>query len=230
MRFNRLYLSILLLLIPILLISCGGFVNSKEVRARDFFYRDIIVIPLNCSVDPNMLNETFFNVEFEIKQLKEVLENIKNQDYTLDYEIFNNQWILINKTEDNKDIPYIVSKLETEGEVIRYKLSSPIINLSDNNKLVQKIMFPIYYIEDETFDIHQMSINLNQKYKINCTSNELIEFFEEITFYEISEIETGYIIRSNMIDEKKVQYFEGEIILNFETIDEVSYITFEVKN
>lgn len=211
------------------MISCGGFVDSKEINARDFFYRDIILIPIDCMVDPNMGNETIFDIELEIESLKELFEETENQNDTLKYEIFNNRWILINKTEESMDISYIVTKLESKGELFRYRLSSPIITLRNNDKLNQKIMFPIYFIEDEAFDIHLMNLNVNQKYKINCMSDDLIEFYEEITFYEISELNQKYIIKSNGKDEKKIQYFDGEIIINFETKDEVSYITFQVK-
>jgi len=229
MRFKRLCLSTCLLIIVISTISCGGFVKSKEIKARDFFYRDIILIPIDCMVDPNMGNETTFDIELEIESLMELFEEIINQNNTLKYEMFNNQWILINKIEENMDIPYIVTKLESKGELTRYRLSSPIITLRSNEKLNQKIMFPVYFIEDEAFDIHLMNLNVNQKYKINCTTDELIEFYDEIAFYEISEADQKYIITSNEKNEKKIQYFEGEIIINFETNDEASYITFEVK-
>ncbi|MCH4886271.1 hypothetical protein EZV73_01760 [Acidaminobacter sp. JC074] len=215
---------IVVLLMLITLVACGGFTQSDEIRARDFFYRNQVVLPLECQIDPSRFEATIFETELDLRDMVDLFTEMDLDESIRDIEIVG-ETILINTLKDDVVIPYVIVPLKSEN---RFQLLSPYIVLTNQSNFVQDIMIPIYLIED--IDYSNMKLLVGQQYEIKGDKKQLIDFYRIIKYYEVREVENGLIVKSLMSNEKKKQHFDEFIYFKFQSEEDITYVTLEILN
>ncbi|MCM1566262.1 MAG: hypothetical protein NC238_10000 [Dehalobacter sp.] len=215
---KTIYIFILLLLVPVIILHSyftNNTIHKDTIIAEDYFGKYTLVIPISVSnahsyefnpPHPKRLKETIFYSSVSLSDLYEIINKKKDQillndeppnDYNVDISQSNNS-INLKLTKEDKIIYFSIVKV-VSASTSYYRFFNMGFDFYEEKVepydlyKAEVVLLPIFLIDDQRI-VGEICF-FDTDYKISCYPEQFIEFYKEISAFDIEFDEDGYVLK-----------------------------------